>query len=213
MGRLATIAGAVVVLAAAGCSDIEHSRTLGNPDVPARTLAQQVCSNCHGIDGNSTSPNFPRLAGQPEEYLRIQLTGFRSHGRSDPAGFEYMWGLSHHLTDGQIEGLASYFAAQAPTRNPDPPAGTPEQIRIGSDIFSHGVPGRNIPPCSGCHGDHGQGKGLFPRLAGQHADYLVKQLTVFQQTHQRPAGVAMSAVTHELTRENMKNVAAFLQAQ
>lgn len=97
---------ALIVAAAlecAGCANPERSRDLANPAVSAVTLAQQVCSNCHGLKGNSESPNFPNLAGQTETYFAAQLRGFKSHGRRDPAGFEYMWGLSRNLTEEQIE--------------------------------------------------------------------------------------------------------------
>ena len=69
-----------------GCSNIERSRNLADPRVPATTLAQQVCSNCHGVGGNAVSPNFPNLAAQVEPYVIAQLNGFKSHGRRDPAG-------------------------------------------------------------------------------------------------------------------------------
>jgi len=192
----------------AGCATAERSRALGNPATPAPTIAQQVCSNCHGIDGNSVSPNFPRLAAQQEAYIVEQLTGFRSHNRFDPAGFEYMWGLSKHLTDGQIKGLAAYFAAQAPTANV--PA-DPASAALGKDIYDHGVASKEIPACVGCHGPQAQGNGAFPRLAGQHADYIVKQLLVFQGTDERPEGAMMKPVAHRLTPDNMQAVASYLQ--
>ena len=194
---------------AAGCSSLERSRSLGNPNTPATTLAAQVCSNCHGIDGNSVSPNFPKLAEQTEEYLVAQLQEFRSHqARVDPPGYEYMWGISRSLTDNQIKGLAAYFAAQKPV---SPRPGNPKLIEAGMKIFATGLPEQSVPPCSTCHGDRGQGNGQFPRLANQHADYVVKQLTVYQRTNERPEGAAMKAVTHSLTRENMQAVAAYLQ--
>lgn len=84
-------------------------------------------------------------------------------------------------------------------------------VEEGKQIFESGLPAQSVPPCSTCHGDHGQGNGQFPRVADQHADYAVKQLTVFQQTEQRPAGVAMKVVTHSLSRQNMEAVAAYLQ--
>ena len=113
--RVAVIVAALTLL---GCSNVERSRDLGNPNVPASALAQQVCSTCHGLTGNAVSPNFPNLAGQVEPYFVAQLNGFKSHARSDPEGFEYMWGLSRSLTDDQIKGLAAYYAAQAPTLQP-----------------------------------------------------------------------------------------------
>jgi cytochrome c553 len=200
------------IIAAAGiaaCANLERSRSLNDPLVPAQATARQVCSNCHGVDGNSVSPNFPNLAGQTEPYLIEQLTGFRKQSRSDPAGFEYMWGLSRHLTDDQIKGLAAYYASQKPLKHRAAPAGG--QAAAGQKIFEDGIAEKNIPACHTCHGDRGQGNGQFPRLADQHADYLVKQLGVFQRTDQRPEGAVMKVVAHDLTESNMKDVAAFLQ--
>lgn len=198
----------VLLAIGAGCTSIERSRSLANPSTPAKTLALQVCSNCHGVDGNSISPNFPKLAEQQEEYLIAQLNQFRNHRREDPPGFIYMWGISRHLTDDQIKDLAAYFAAQ---KSVSPGRGDPKLVEEGKQIFESGLPAQSVPPCSTCHGDHGQGNGQFPRVADQHADYAVKQLTVFQQTEQRPAGVAMKVVTHSLSRQNMEAVAAYLQ--
>jgi cytochrome c553 len=71
----------------AGCANPSRSRDLANPKVPAQVLAQQVCSNCHGVAVTSLSPNFPNLAAQTPAYIVGQLKEFKSHGREDPAGF------------------------------------------------------------------------------------------------------------------------------
>jgi cytochrome c553 len=194
----------------AGCTNPTRSRDLANPNVAATTLAQQVCSNCHGLTGNATSPNFPNLAGQVETYFISQLNSFKRHGRQDPAGFEYMWGLSRSLTDEQIKGLAAYFAAQKPARQPI--EGAAAQMVAGKAIFESGVSTKNVPACSSCHGAEGQGNPPFPRIAGQHADYLVKQLIVFQRTEERPEASIMKNVAHELTRQDIEDVAAYVQA-
>lgn len=208
--KAATFVGmGLALLGVAGCANTERSRTLNNPDIPAKVTAQQVCSNCHGIDGNSTSPNFPKLAGQQEAYFIAQLKGFRSHGRYDPEGFEYMWGISRGLTDEQIKGLAAYFAQQTPA--PNPPIHS-ERISAGKEIFEKGVPSQNIPACMVCHGPQGQGNATFPRIADQHADYIIKQLQVFQRTEERPEGAVMKQITHSLTDENMQAVAAYLNS-
>ena len=184
---------------AAGCSNLERSRDLANPRVSPAVTAVQVCSICHGLDGNSESPNFPRLAGQQPAYLIAQLENFRSHHRADPPGFEYMWGISGKLSDDQIKGLAEYFSKQIPLSNA---AVAAQQMTAGKAIAGG---------CSGCHGEKGQGMATFPRLANQHQDYLVKQLHVFQETEGRP-GTPMKEVTHSLTNEEMQAVAGFLQA-
>lgn len=193
-----------------GCANPERSRDLANPNVPAMATAQQVCSNCHGMTGMSVSPNFPNLAAQTEPYLITQLSGFKSHGRSDPAGFEYMWGLSRSLSEDQIKGLAAHFAAQPPTLQPV--EGDLGRLTFGRTIFETGVAETGVPACMGCHGAKAQGIAIYPRLAGQHADYLVKQLLVFQRGDERPDGAIMKTVVHALTRQNIIDVAGYLQA-
>lgn len=205
---LVLVAAAAAV--SAGCANPERSRDLGNPGVSALALAQQVCSNCHGLTGSAVSPNFPNLAAQTEPYFVAQLNGFRSHGRRDPAGFEYMWGLSRGLTDVQINALAAHYAGQSP--EPQPIEGDRSRLDAGKLIFDTGVADKGVPACATCHGAQGQGNGAFPRLAGQHVDYLVKQLIVFQRTQERPEGAVMKTVAHDLTRQNMQDVAGYLQA-
>ncbi len=189
------------------CSNLDRSRDLANPKVAAETIAKQVCSNCHGLDGNSQSPNFPRLAGQQSAYFVAQMEGFRAHSRSDPAGFEYMWGLSRNLTDAQIKGLADYFAKQTPA--PNLPADK-QQAALGKDIFEKGLPDKAVPPCFACHGSQAQGQASFPRLAGQHQDYLVKQLQVFQRNDERP-NTPMTQIAHGLSHQQMIAVTSYLQ--
>jgi cytochrome c553 len=198
-------------LIGAGCSNLERSRDLNNPNVPAKTIAQQVCSNCHGVDGNSVSPAFPQLAGQQAAYITSQLNNFRGHQRADPAGSEYMWGLSHHLSDAQIAGLAEYYSTQTPRRSAVP-AADPKLLAAGAEIFEKGVPEQNVIACMACHGPKAQGVEAFPRLAYQHADYIVKQLSVFQNTQGGRPGTPMEFVAHQLTGENKEAVAAYLQA-
>jgi cytochrome c553 len=200
----------VTILAVAACASPGRSRDLGNPDTEAVVLAQQVCSNCHGMTGNAVSPNFPNLAGQVEPYVVGQLNNFKSRKRQDPAGFEYMWGLSRNLSDKQIAGLAAYYAAQSPRASPQ--EGTTAQIEAGRLLFESGASDNQVPPCIGCHGPMGSGQGAFPRLAGQHTDYVVKQLTGFQRTNDRPNGAVMKVVAHNLTRQNIVDVASYVQS-
>jgi cytochrome c553 len=198
------------VALAAGCANPDHSRNLADPNVSATTMAQQVCSACHGVDGNSTSPTFPRLAGQQASYIAAQLTNFRSHQRSDPAGYIYMWGLSRNLTDVQIEGLGEYYSKQTARRSRWGMAES-RLVAAGKEIYDKGVPEQNVIACTACHGPKGEGMGTFPRLAFQHSDYVVKQLDVFQFTQHRP-GTPMEQITHPLTGDNKEAVAAYLQA-
>jgi cytochrome c553 len=200
--------GLAIVIFVSGCSSVDRSRALGDPKVSASTLALQVCSNCHGAQGNSISPNFPNLAAQTPQYLEAQLKSFKSHDRFDPAGFEYMWGISARLTDEQIKGLAQYFSSQSPLPRKSL---DPNLFATGKSIFDHGIAANNTPACSGCHGAKGEGLQQFPRLAGQHADYIIKQLVVFQRTDERPDGKLMKVIAHGLTRENIESVAMYLE--
>lgn len=197
------------IAASAGCTNLERSRSLANPLVPPAVTAMQVCSTCHGLDGNSVSPNFPRLAGQQAGYLVAQLQNFRSHQRSDPAGFFYMYGMSQKLTDDQIKGLADYYSKQVPA--PIHTAVDEPKMTAGKEIFEKGIPGKEVPPCTACHGPNGEGMATFPRLANQHEDYLVKQLDVFQDNRGRP-NTPMTQVAHGMSLDQVKAVARYLQA-
>ena len=201
---------AVLAALVAGCANEPRSRDTANPNVSGETLALQVCSNCHGATGNSKSPNFPNLAAQQEAYIAAQLHLFKGHSREDPPGFEYMWGLSHNLTDKQIQELAAHFASLKLERQRV--ESNPERIKAGKPIFTGGVPAKGVPPCASCHGPQGLGNAAFPRIAGQHVDYLIKQLKVFQRTNERPEGAVMKTVAHELTEQDIKDVSAYLQA-
>ncbi len=175
---------AIAIGLVSGCTNLPRSRDLGNPDVSGQVLAEQVCSNCHGVTGSATSPNFPNLARQQEVYLSNQLHEFMGHSRSDPAGYEYMWGISRRLTDKQIEEIAAYFAAQK--LRPQPIESSAAQIEGGQAIFAGGLPEKEFPSAS-CHGPEGMGDDKFPRLAGQHADYASRQAADGVPAHGRAA--------------------------
>jgi cytochrome c553 len=208
MKTLSIANAALAATLLAGCANPERSRDLGNPSIAGTVLAQQACSLCHGIRGVSVSTNFPNLAAQQPDYLSAQLKGFRSQSRQDPEGYEYMWGVARRLTDRQIADIAAYYAAQPPAL----PRTESDATRVGQGrrLFNDGAPDRGIPACSSCHGDQGQGLAAFPRIAGQHGDYVAKQLLVFKRTDQRPDGSAMQAVAHQLTPDDIANAAAFL---
>jgi cytochrome c553 len=208
---LATATAIALAALAAGCANPGRSRALGDPSVSGTTLAQQVCSNCHGLHGVAVSPNFPNLAAQQPDYLVGELTSFRDRHRRDPAGFEYMWGISRRLTDAQIQDLARYFSSQPPAHAPY--AGDDAQLAQGRALFSQGAAERGVPACASCHGEKAQGAGGFPRLAGQHADYVVKQLTIFQRSgDERPLGQVMTVVGHKLTVADIRAVASYVES-
>lgn len=172
-------------------------------------LARTWCASCHMADGNSISPLFPRLAGQQAPYLQQQLQMFRSRGRSDDAAHDYMWGVAGGLSDAQIAGVAAYFAAQKPA--PNPAKGDAALIAAGEAIYRQGRESSSTPACLACHGERAEGSELAPRLAGQHAPYLFRQLQVFNST-QRPSAMAMQAIVKTLSDADLRALAAYLQS-
>jgi cytochrome c553 len=198
----------LVVLVLSACTNIQSSRNVNDSAVAGKTIAIQVCSACHGITGESTSPMFPKLAGQQRQYLVAQLADFKGHDRSDSRGAEYMWGFTH-LTDKQVGELADYFAAQTPMKGR---TDTSAALARGQVIFDSGVPEKGVVQCSACHGPGGQGNEGFPRLAGQHANYVLEQIKVFQLTDQRPRGAAMKQVTHELSDTDALAVSKYIES-
>jgi len=170
----------------------------------ARATISSTCQNCHGMNGDSTSPTFPRLNGQKAEYIEAQLKAFRGHTRADPHAQAYMWGMASQLDDALIAELAKYYAGQAPT---DPQAGGALAAE-GKKIFTQGAEKENIPPCQACHGDHGEGNGTTPRLAGQHSDYLIKQLEAFRSLSRQ--NDVMHANTKDMTDSQIVAIASYL---
>ena len=143
----------------------------------AQKLAGNVCEKCHGPKGTSASPLFPRLAGQPEAYLETQLKLFRDHTRGDPHARAYMWGIAGPLSDAEIKGLAELYAKLPPA--PGTSAGDAALAAKGKALYEQGATNRDIPVCAGCHGPDAEGNEAIPRLAGQHRQYLVRQLQAF----------------------------------
>jgi cytochrome c553 len=198
---------------AAGLSALAGGAHADEADVAAQLHAQKiamtVCGTCHGPNGNSTQPKFPRLARQNANYLTAQLKAFRSQSRGDPDAIGYMWGMASELDDATIAALASYYAAQP--AEPSARAGDAAQIARGREIFENGIASEGVPACSACHGRDAHGLQDFPRLAGQHAQYVLKQLASFQSNMRNVA--IMHGVAQNLRLPEMEAVAAFLEAQ
>jgi cytochrome c553 len=171
----------------------------------ARYVAITVCGTCHGRDGNSTYPKFPRLAGQDARYLARQLKAFHDQTRGDPDAIAYMWGMAAQLDDAAMAALAGYYAAQRPEARPGK---DPAAIARGREIYQQGITSEGVPACSSCHGPDAHGQGEYPRLAGQHAQYVLKQLASFQSNMRNVA--IMHGVALNLRSPEMQAVAAFL---
>jgi cytochrome c553 len=194
---------ALVALAVAGCGGTGPPESGSADSTVAGTV--QVCSSCHGPDGRSISPTFPRLAGQQKDYIVAQLQAFRDKTRADPHAQTYMWGMAARLSDPTIDGIASYYASQTPVAG-EP--GTSPEIAAGKKIYTEGIPSESVPACMACHGEKAEGNGPIPRLAGQHHAYLARQLEAFASMAR--ANEIMHENSKDLTPEQISEVTAYL---
>ena len=202
----------VIAALLAGASSIAGAQATPSTLTPEQFKAGEdkainLCSTCHGPRGVSTSPEFPILAAQQQEYLVAQLEAFRAKTRAEQIAHDFMWGIAGGLDDRMIVAVAHYYATQpsAPGRGGDAAI-----IAKGKTLFEKGVPGRGIPSCTTCHGADAQGSATFPRLAGQHAKYVRKQLEYIQSLL-RNAPV-MHGVVKDLAPDDIEAVAAYVQS-
>jgi len=180
-------------------------------DAAARKIATEVCSSCHGPRGESISSAFPRLAGQQAQYVDAQLKAFRDRTRADPMAQGYMWGMASQLDDAAIASLAAYYASQKPVHGK---AANAKLVQQGKAIYESGTPGANAQPCATCHGKEGEGNAIYPRLAGQHAEYLVKQLVVFKDSLRTDTSASiMHNISSGMSFDQMEAVAAYLASR
>jgi cytochrome c553 len=208
----ALLGGLVVVsLTAMLCSDASMAQNPpGNATrQAAQTLAASVCAHCHGPEGRSTDPAVPQIAGQQRDYIEIQLKAFRAQTRRDPEAHDYMWGISSAWLDEKImTEIAAYFSSRSPASGT---SGDPAAIAIGEQLYRKGSPDRSIPACSGCHGENAEGLSVFPRLAGQHARYLTRQLQMLRiRLRDSPL---MHGVSKDLTDAEITALATYLQSK
>jgi cytochrome c553 len=180
-------------------------------DGDAAKVAVQVCASCHGPRGDSVSPGFPKIGGQRAEYLEGQLKAFRDRTRADPMAQAYMWGMTSQLGDDMIKKLSAFYSQQKPSKGKP---SDPGLMKAGKAIYEAGIPGAKVQACATCHGKDAEGSAAFPRLAGQHSEYLVKQLVLFKSSL-REGGNAliMHNISTGISFDQMEAVAAYLASK
>lgn len=170
----------------------------------AEATAKNVCSACHGADGNSAITLNPKLAGQHPEYLLKQLTNFKEGKRANAV----MAGMVANLTKEDMQGLANYFASQKQTLGKAKSNGAGS---LGEKIYRGGIATTGVPACAACHGANGAGiPKQYPRLAGQHADYALQQLRTLR-TSERANAPMMMTIAAKMTDAEMQAVADYMQ--
>lgn len=193
------------------CALAMSSARAAEVDAAMRLAAQRIavgtCASCHGWRGHSIQPKFPVLAGQHANYLLAQLRAFKAQTRGDPDALAYMWGMAGPLDEATMAALADYYSRQKPSPGD---RGDPGRIARGKQIYQNGDPAAGIPPCAACHGPAAAGTDMYPRLAGQHVQYLMKQLRSFQSNLRDVA--IMHGVAQGLKAPDMMAVSEYLQA-
>jgi cytochrome c553 len=156
----------------------QSAHAQGDP-AKAQTIVTQVCSACHGSDGNSALPVNPSLASQHADYILKQLMNFKVQaGNPAERPNPVMAGMVAPLSTDDMKNLAAYFAEQKAKPRA---ARSPELAKLGQSIYRAGIASKGVPACSGCHSPNGSGiPAQFPRLAGQHPEYVTAQLKAFR---------------------------------
>ena len=170
----------------------------------ALQIANSVCLGCHGVGGVSYDANYPRLAGQQPTYMVKQLGEFVSGKRSNPEMLPFL----KSIDPAEFAGLAAYFAAQ---KVPPGKVTDAALVAAGKKLFEEGNAASGVAACTGCHQPGAVGNEKYPRLAGQHAAYLVKQMRSFKAgTRTNDKAREMRGVAEKLTEQEMAAAAAYL---
>jgi cytochrome c553 len=192
----------IVVLSASACL-IDASAWA--QDVAATSNIIARCESCHGLHGDSAFPTTPRLNGQQGSYLASRFQSFRDLTRQDPHATYSMWGVKSGVADTEIPAIARYFSGQTRTQ----PHSNGQFAPLGKKIYEKET--ANAPSCQSCHGQTGEGKGAVPRLAGQHAKYLITQMWVFN--FMLRTSETMHPKVKYMTDQQIRAVASYLAGE
>lgn len=178
------------------------------PDIAKGQEKAALCAPCHGLDGNSTVPNWPKIAGQPPKYLIEQLKEYRKGekgNRYEPS----MYGVVQGLSDEDIANLAVYFASQKTSLG----VAKASLVALGEKIYRGGNPKTGVPACIACHGANGDGNAPagFPRLSAQHPEYTLDQLKKFKAgTRANDPNGIMRDISKRMSDEEMQAVSSYI---
>ncbi|EDN66798.1 cytochrome c4 [Beggiatoa sp. PS] len=188
-------------------------------NIEAGKTKSQACMACHGVDGNSLIPMFPKIAGQSVSYIVKQLQDFKAKRRADLDNLG-MAPMADSLNEQDRENLAAYFSSQ--TLKPAS-SNKADLAKKGKQIYRKGQIKESVIACVGCHGLKGAGNNKTlefigkatvveaPAIGGQHAAYLVKQLKAFrEEKRSNDVGKIMRNIAEGLTDEEMDAVAEYI---
>ena len=185
-------------------------------DATAGAEKAATCVACHGLNGNSTTPESPVIAGQNATYAHDQIVRIRDNKRPVPL----MRSMVENLTDQDVADVAAFFATQTPAGS----EADPSYWQAGEQLYRNGDAARGIPACSASHGPVGRGipANGYPALQAQHAVYTVKQLNDYAtevryakdeagRAQSGPNAAMMQTIAARLTPEDRRNLASYIQ--
>lgn len=175
-------------------------------DLAAGKTKAAACAACHGADGNSANPEWPRLAGQHEKYVVRQLADFKAGERNNAM----MAPMAAGLSEQDMADIAAYYASQTLTGGKADPA----LVDAGEKLYRGGNATTGVAACIACHAPNGMGnpQANFPRLSGQHAAYIVNQLKAFRAGERaNDAGKMMQNIAAHMTDAEMQAVASYIE--
>ncbi len=187
-------------------SAIGSANVLAAGDAGLGRAKAAACAGCHGDDGNSVNPEWPKLAGQGEAYIVKQLTDFKSGARTNAT----MNGMAAGLSPQDMADVAAFFSSQ----KRKPGSANETLVAQGQKLFRGGNSATGASACQGCHGPSGAGNpaAKFPSLGGQHAAYVAIQLKNFRDgTRTNDPNKMMRMVAAKLSDAEIKAVADYVQ--
>jgi cytochrome c553 len=192
-------------------------------DAKAGATKAGACAACHGLDGNPTDPQYPRLAGMPERYVATQLALYKS-GQRNTGMAAVMAPMAAPLSAQDMRDVGAYFAQQKAgagiaddTAIAAGPYAGMKYYEVGEKLFRGGDPARSLPACMACHGPAGAGNPgpAYPHVAGQQSAYAVRRLQEYRtgttaESDPRSFDI-MATVAKSLTDEEIQSLASYLQ--
>jgi cytochrome c553 len=194
------------VLLSTVCMLLAHASTGAEGSADEGQSKATPCVACHGVNGNSSNPVWPNLAGQHAQYIERQLDAFKKGERQDPL----MSPMAAPLSEDDMADLAAYYSKQAPTGLEADAA----KMSLGQRLYRGGDASKGVAACTACHGPNGAGNptALYPAIRGQHAAYVAKQLRAYREgARQTDPNQMMRNVAHSMSDEQIDAVAAYVQ--
>lgn len=198
MKKLISLVVLMVFVGAAGSAVAAGS-------VAAGKTKSATCAACHGVDGNSAAPNFPKLAALDAQYIAKQLADYKSGARKDPLMIGIVAGLSRK----DMDDLGAYFASRK--RSTGTTSASADVLKKAERLYRGGDAKNGISACISCHGPAGTGiPPRFPAVSGQHAAYSQKQLLDFKTGTRSNDGEIMTRIAFRLSEAEIKAVSEYM---